>query len=933
MESERWQQIKSLLQSALDREPAERSAFLDEACAGDSSLRLEVESLIASHEQASGFIEEPAYEVMAGTLADDHAGSLVGQSLGPYQLIDSLGGGGMGEVYRARDTRLGREVAIKVLSSAFSTDADRLRRFEQEARAASALNHPNILVIHDVGTENGSPYLVTELLEGDTLRQRLDTTTIPLRKSVDYALQIARGLAAAHDRGIIHRDLKPQNLFITRDGQVKILDFGLAKLIQPSNPLQTEAPTMLADADTGTGMVMGTAGYMSPEQVRGRGADQRSDIFSFGAVLYEMLAGKRAFQRASPVETMNAILKEEPAELSEANRNIPAALERVVSHCLEKNPDERFQSTRDLVFDLESLAGSSSSSAKSVAVARSRSKQRLVPLLIGIVLLAAVGVAAYLAGRRGAEKTPPSFQRLTFRRGPIHAARFASDGQTIIYGAAWDGKPIQLFSTHPESPESRQLGLPDAEILSISSSGEMAISLGHHQVRPWIFMGTLARVPLAGAAPREILEDVQWADWAPDGKNLLIVRDVGGRTSLEYPVGKVLYQTLGWIGHPRISPKGDVIAFLDHPLQQDDGGSVAVVDLAGNKKALSNGWSSERGLAWSSSGDEIWFTATKAGSNRALYAVSLSGKERLITRGAGGLILNDISRDGRVLMTHDYERQGINCLPPGETKERDLAWLDNSVGVDLSDDGNKLLIAETGEGAGATYVSYLRKTDGSPAVRLGEGLARSLSPDGKWVIASVPRSSPLQIAQLPTGPGEPKQLTNDAINHRRWQWFPDGKQFLFQGNEPDQGIRLYVQDKAMGTPRAITPEGVTITSQHAVSPDGKFVAAIDSNQNVLLYPVAGGDAHPVPGMAAGAAPIRWAADGRSLYVYKRGELPARVYRLDLSTGDKELWKELMPSDTAGVEFIPTILLTPDGKTYAYSYYRLLSDLYLVEGLK
>jgi serine/threonine protein kinase/Tol biopolymer transport system component len=933
MESERWQQIKSLLQSALEREPGERSAFLNGACAGDSSLRNEVESLIASHEQASRFIEEPAYGALAGILADDRTGSLAGHSLGPYQLIDSLGGGGMGEVYRARDTRLGREVAVKVLPSAFSADADRLRRFEQEARAASALNHPNILVIHDVGTEKGSSYLVTELLQGETLRQRLDTTTIAPRKAVDYALQIARGLAAAHDRGIIHRDLKPQNLFITKDGQVKILDFGLAKLIQPAGPLQTEVPTMLADADTGTGMVMGTAGYMSPEQVRGQAADQRSDIFSFGTVLYEMLTGQRAFQRASPVETMNAILKDEPAELSAANPNIPAGLERVVVHCLEKNPNERFQSTRDLVFDLESQAGWSSPGATSVATSRSQSKRRTIPLLIGVALLAAVAVAAYFLGRSAAEKPPPSFKRLTFRRGPIHSARFASDGQTIIYGAAWDGNPIQLFSTHPESPESRSLGLPDAEILSISSSGEMAISLGHHQVNPWIFIGTLARVPLAGAAPREVIEDVQWADWAPDGNSLAIVRDVGGRVRLEYPVGKVLYETLGWIGHPRISPKGDAIAFLDHPIQHGDGGSVAVVDLAGNKKAISIGWSSERGLAWSPSGDEIWFTATKAGSNRALYAVSLSGKERLITRGAGGLILNDISRDGRVLMTHDYERQGINCLPPGETKERDLAWLDYSVGVDLSDDGNKLLIVETGEGAGATEVSYLRKMDGSPAVRLGEGLARSLSHDGKWVIASVPRSSPVQLAQLPTGPGEPQRLTNDAINHRRWQWFPDGKQILFQGNEPGHGVRLYVQDKAMGTPRAITPEGVIITSQNAVSPDGKFVAAIDSDEKVVLYPVAGGAPQPVSGIESKQVPIRWAADGRSLYVYKREELPARVYRLDLSTGHKELWKELMPSDTAGVEFIPTILLTPDGKTYAYSYYRLLSDLYLVDGLK
>ncbi|MFN2579308.1 MAG: protein kinase [Pyrinomonadaceae bacterium] len=932
MKPERWQLIKGLLEAALDREPADRPAFLDEACQGDTSLRQQVNSFIISHEQASGFIEEPAFEVMAESLENNQA-EVVGRTLGHYKILETIGRGGMGEVYRARDTRLGRDVAIKVLPRAFSTDADRLRRFEQEARAASALNHPHILVIHDVGTENGSPYMVTELLQGETLRQRLDTTAIPVRKAIDYSLQIARGLAAAHDRGIIHRDLKPQNLFITRDGQLKILDFGLAKLIQPAIPLQTEAPTMLAGADTASGMVMGTAAYMSPEQVRGQAADHRSDIFSFGAVLYEMLRGKPAFRGDSPIETMNAILKEEPAELSEANRTIPAGLERVVSHCLEKDPNERFQSARDMAFDLEAISSPSSANAAAAALATAPTKlRRLLPLFMGLVLFTALGFAAFYAGRRAARTSAPSFQRLTYRRGFIRAARFAPDGRTIIYGADWDGNHLQLFSMSPESPESRPLGLSDTDLLAVSSSGEMAVSLGHHVVQPFIYSGTLARMPLAGAAPREILEDVQCADWSPDGVSLAIVRDVGGTNRLEFPVGNVLYETTGWIGDLRVSPKGDRVGFLDHTIRRDDGGSIAVVDRTGIKKTLSTGWRSERGLAWSPAGDEIWFTATKAGGNRALYGVTLAGQERLITQVAGALTLNDVSRDGRVLVTHDYERLSINYLPPGGTKERDLSWLDWSVARDLSDDGQTLLIGETGGGGGATYACYLRKTDGSPAVRLGDGSPLALSPDGKWVIASIPRNSLRELTLLPTGAGEAKPMTSGVVPQAAARWLPGGQRFLFAGSEPGHGVRFYVQDLAGGAPRAITPDGVS-TFGVTTSPDGKFFTTMAPDKRIWIYPVDRGEPRQVLGLSAGDEPLGWAADGHSLYVYRRGELPARIYRLDLSTERKELWREVMPSDPAGIEFLTAPKITPDGKSYAYSYYRNLSDLYLIEGLK
>src|ERR1700756_3257149 len=297
----------------------------------------------------------------------------LGSKLGPYEIQSSLGAGGMGEVYRARDSRLKREVAIKVLPQALSLDADRLRRFEQEALATAALNHPNILAVFDIGTSEGSPYVVSELLEGETLRERLRSGPIAVRRTLDYALQIAHGLAAAHEKGIIHRDVKPENLFLTKDGRVKILDFGLAKLAQAERGVHTSLPTVTHGTEAG--VVLGTAGYMSPEQVRGMTLDARSDIFSFGAILYEMLSGKQAFHGDTPADTMSAILKEEPPELSEASRNVPAALERIVRHCLEKNPAERFQSASDVAFSLEALteiSTASKSGAQAIATPEPR---------------------------------------------------------------------------------------------------------------------------------------------------------------------------------------------------------------------------------------------------------------------------------------------------------------------------------------------------------------------------------------------------------------------------------------------------------------------------------------------------------------------------------------------------------------------------------
>jgi serine/threonine protein kinase/Tol biopolymer transport system component len=668
-----------------------------------------------------------------------------GTKLGRYEIRSKIGAGGMGEVYRARDEKLNRDVAIKVLPAALSQDGDRLRRFEQEAQAAGALNHPNILAVYDIGIHDDSPYIVSELLQGETLRERLDGPLIPQRKAVDYAVQIARGLAAAHARSIVHRDLKPENIFIAGDGQVKILDFGLAKLIEPVSASQlTDLPTRKLNTTPGT--VLGTLGYMSPEQVDGKPVDYRSDIFSFGVVLYEMLAGRRAFpQRETLRETLHAIATEDPPALSELSPHLSPSLEKVVERCLEKKVEDRFQSTRDLAFALEALSGASTTSHPELSTApnldlstsprvTTPASPRLWKIVAIAAMLAAVafGVGSFILGKRAGTTPSPSYQRLTFTRGTIWNARFAPDGQTVVYSARWNGNPLEVFAARAGKVESRSLELENTDVLAISASNEMAVLRNRQYFGRWfVSRGTLARMPVDGGAPRDILEDVQEADWSPDGTKLAVVRWVNGQNQLEYPVGKVLYETAGYISHPRISPRGDLVAFMDHQVQGDNRGWVAVVDLAGKKTVLSGEWGGEEGLAWSPAGDEVWFTAGRSGEASALYAVTLSGRERLVVRMTSHLMLHDIARDGRVLLTSYSDSQNIISQTPGETKERDLSWLDHGRPSYLSPDGKTIVISYDGEGGGVNYAVYLRHTDGSPAVRLGDGALARLSPDGK----------------------------------------------------------------------------------------------------------------------------------------------------------------------------------------------------------
>jgi eukaryotic-like serine/threonine-protein kinase len=874
-----------------------------------------------------------------------------GTKLGPYDIQSLLGSGGMGEVYRARDSRLDRVVAIKVLPTSYSADAERLQRFVQEARSAAALNHPNILSIFDIGEESGSPYIVSELLEGQTLRERIRTGPLSSRKAIDYALQVARGLAAAHEKGIVHRDLKPENLFLTHDDRVKILDFGLAKLTRPETDAGAEAPTV--QVNTEPGQIMGTVGYMSPEQVRGKGADHRSDIFAFGSILYEMLSGQRAFLGETAADTMSAILKEEPTELSEAARNVPPALERMVRHCLEKNPAQRFQSAGDLAFNLEALTDSSVAGKSGVQSATSQlgmaepaiSDATITPPNKEIAPRSRLGLAAALAlgaamlgvgwwfGRASGRTPLVDYQPITFRTGSIGNARFTPDG-SIVYSASWDGGENQLYMGRADDHGARELGVKDAELLSISKSGELAVRLKTATIGGYARVGTLARVPLSGGSPREVLDNVQDADWAPDGENMAVVRFApeNSHWRLEYPIGKVLLDDINWISHPKISPDGKWVAFADHQnTNGDDQGSVALIRSEGNdkEKILAPGWIMVQGVVWSPTSDEIWFTASDSGSAGNPRAVTLSGKVRTITNVPGGMWLEDI-RNGVALTVNHKRRIGIRGTPPGGKQESELGWFGWSILNDLTPDGRKILFNEAGDGGGPSYTVFLRDTDGSPAVRIGGGNSFAISPDARWAITQPANGGPLSL--VPTGAGEARQLTHDKVSYEEVRWLAERKELLAQGIEPGHGARDYLIELSSGNSKPITPEGVRGVKP---SPDGRNTAVQEEDGKWGIWPLDGSGLRLIPGLDSNYQVIGWSPDGESLSAVSNrpGEKTRNAYRVNTVTGKMELWRTFGEGLALGAVSTSGSCLSGDGGAYAYQYTETLSQVYLVRGMK
>lgn len=540
----------------------------------------------------------------------------------------------------------------------------------------------------------------------------------------------------------------------------------------------------------------------------------------------------------------------------------------------------------------------------------------------------------------------PRIKQLTFNHGVVHSAKFAPDEENIIYSAAWEENEFELFKVHRESSESSPSGLFNTGVFSVSPAGEIALALDRKFLRGFTSVGTLARQHISGGVPRPLLENVQSADWHPDKiclanasekECLAVVREIEGRNRLEYPVGKVLYETGGWISNPKFSPAGDKIAFIDHPTLADDSGAVAIVSLSGEKTILSDNWISAQGLVWNPSGEEIWFTAAKEGNSRAIHAVDLQGRTRLIYRGIGSITIHDLSKDGTALITFNKTRIRIAAKSAAEEKEHDLSWHDWSLVRDLSPDGKTILFTEAGESGGALYAAYIRKTDGSPALRLANGSALALSPCGKFALVRL-LTTPQQLAIVPISAGDTKLLEAVKSNRFFYQpwacWFPDGRKILFAGNEAHCGTKLYVQE-TNGEPVCITPEteGAEISTPHSVSPDGKFVVFINSDRRVYLYSTDTAESTLLPRLEPDYLPIAWSANGKYIYVRERGQVPAIIFRYELETGKKEQILELMPKDRTGVHEILRILLTPDAASYAYSYTRELSDLFIIEGLK
>ncbi|MGZ6164252.1 MAG: protein kinase domain-containing protein, partial [Myxococcaceae bacterium] len=801
-----------------------------------------------------------------------------GTRLGPYEVLGTLGSGGMSEVYRARDSRLQREVAIKVVGESLAGDAGFLSRLEQEARLAGSLNHPNIVAVHDIGVHEGAPYVVTELLQGETLRERLARSPVPVGQALEWAGQVAHALAAAHWLGIVHRDLKPENVFITRTGQVKLLDFGIAK----ATPRVTDSRGLLdptvspAGSATRTGAVLGTPGYMSPEQVRGEQVDARSDIFSLGIILHELLSGTRVFKAGSIVESGYSILHDEPGPLPPS---VPPGVAQVVQRCLAKDPEQRFQSARDVAFSLEALRGTGTATPRDPLPPLGRRRRREMLLLGWAALALVLAVGSYVAGR-GARQTvaQPRIREITFQRGSIYSARFAPDGRTVHFSAAWSGGMPELYTTTVDSRVTRGLGIGETQLLAVSGAGELAVLIRPQFQAGFGLRGTLAVVPQLGGTPRELATDVFHADWAPDGVNLAVVRSGDEGTTLEFPLGHPVFRSTGFVSDPRISPAGDRIAFLDHPRPGDSAGRVTVVGKDGRSEIWSPLYDDAFGVAWNPTGTEVVVGAASPSELAALWVARSGQKPRLLYRGTGNVMIQDINREGRLLVSQRDWRQELVVTRPGGPPQS-VEWLDWASVSGLSDDGKKILSFESGVAASPNLLVVLRNLDQPAPVQLGMGRALALSPDGAWALVTrgtSDTSDPLVL--LPTGPGEPRMLTTGLSRVFVASFFPDGKRAALLAAQGDEGPRVRVLDLETGASRPISPPLIA-GFRIAASPDQHWVAKNDFDGMPTLFPVDTGTPDRLTEVGSKFEVVGWLKDG-SLLLNERNALPSPVVRFD-----------------------------------------------------
>ena len=703
MKAERWQQVDKLLQAALALDPEDRYAFLDHACKSDLSLRQEIESLLASHDRAGGFISRPAIQASPSLIVDDNADSMLQRPIGHYRVIAQIGSGGMGEVYLAQDARLGRKVALKLLPDFFTRDEQRIRRFQQEARAASALNHPNIITIHDIGEAEGRHFIATEFVEGETLRQRMASRRCSLSEALDVAAQIASALTVAHQAGIVHRDIKPENIMLRLDGIAKVLDFGLAKLTeQQATFSSTDAPT-IAKVDTEPGTVMGTAHYMSPEQARGQAIDARTDIFSLGVVLYEMLAGRPPFEGGSPSDVIAAILKTEPAPLTQYVPEAPAELQWIVSKALRKDREERYQSSKEMLNDLRELreklqlqakleqsqppeARRSALTETSEATPRrtssseyligeiKRHKRGAAIALLAIVIAIAGGLFA-LSRLIGQKPTAPSQ--------PMKIVKLTSTGKAVRAAISPDGKYVahvvedagqqSIWVRHIATGSNVQI-VPPAEVwdpirgtrLTFSPDGSYVY---YYRGAKNDGLGAIYQVPVLGGASKKLLDGVAFAfTLSADGKRLAFMRPSEDKSERDLKVANsdgtdeqnVMAFKFPTIALPLLwSRDGEAVICVNTTSSGAFSNRIIEVRVADGKVSpvASPDWPSISSAAWLSDGSGLIVSARDPESNlNQIWHLSYpEGQARKITNDLNGYGGVSLAADSSALVTVQSE--------------------------------------------------------------------------------------------------------------------------------------------------------------------------------------------------------------------------------------------------------------------------------------
>jgi eukaryotic-like serine/threonine-protein kinase len=858
---------------------------------------------------------------------------VAGKVLGNYEILDKLGEGGMGEVWRARDRRLQRLVALKILPQEVAGDPARRARFEQEARALGALNHPNIVAIYDVGEDHGHAYIVSELVEGEPLRAVLDRGPLPVRKAVELATQMADGMAAAHALGIVHRDIKPENVMVTRTGHVKLLDFGLAK---QSSAATGDNSATVALGVSEPGMVMGTVGYMSPEQVRGEPADARSDIFSFGCVLYEMVTGQRAFRAATGVETMHAILHLDPSEFEGEQAKVPPPLTTIMRRCLEKRPEQRFQSAADLAFALRSIAGATVTTLQPAVPTPRVARKSPVWIAAAVAAGLALFALGFFTRERTLQSQGPSFHRITFRKGFVTAARFVPHSRDVVYQASWEGGPSHIYLAVQGSPESRDLEMPSgSHLMAISMQQEMALiapPLGDY------WTGRLVDASFSGGQTRPLFDGVLAADWAPDGLSMAVLRQVNGVNRLEYPIGTVLADRIGWpLWMIRVSPDGQHVAYVTRTNGHAVG--LAVLDRAGKKTFLGaisgqNTTGEKETLCWNPRGTEIWFRSFDPSEPGVVYAVDLKGKRRVALRLPSQIQLYDISPRGDLLLSTGSSQLGILGEAPGDTAERDFSCLDSGKVAGISDDGRIIAANVTGESGGEKGSIYLRRTDGSAAIRASDGYAYRLSPDGNWISGyNLNADGSRRWVVSPTGPGEEFTIKAPGLwGGSVYGWLDGDRRYVVAGALSGKPWQCFVWDAGRGMLQPLCAEGVADGFDYYLSPDRRLFLAELTKGGWLAFPVDGGSARELRGIGRDETVIGWRQDSQSVYVVPAGEatdsIPVSI--VEIASGKRSAWKTIHPSQP--VLKMQSLHVTPDGRAYAYNYETAQSDLYVEHGL-